>query len=218
MTNLNQKLRDEIIESVINKGTTIPARKVALKKATELRVRELCLERVPKEFGLATKTLPAEWFPLSAGEGVPYEMCPITLATMTDFEIHRHSWQRFTVPFEPFRHPINTKFHRSTYMDQGQENIDGVMVKKPEDLESWEARMADLIKEGKQIRADEEKARTELRQFLYSVKTYKQVLEKMPELEPHLPNYTKPMPLTVPVAPILRTLGALGFDKSKECA
>jgi hypothetical protein len=216
MTALNKTLRQEIIDSVIKKGTTIPARKADLKKRTALRVRELDLSRLPAEFGPATKSLPPEWFPLNLSNQMNPKVCPDSYVELTDDQL-RSQWKA-VISYEPFRHPINARFGRNDYIDQGLDHNTKPPTKKPDDMESWEAVLADLLVEAKQIRADEEEARAELRRFLWSVNNYKQVLEKMPELEPHLPNYTKPMPLVVPVAPILKTLGKLGFDKSQEAA
>jgi hypothetical protein len=219
MTALNKQLRQTIIDSVIGKGTTIPARKEALKKATEQRVRELCRDRVPEEFAKAAARLPKEWFPHNASADVPPLVCPnAILDAKGDESMLRRSW-RHTVTFEPFFHPYNTRFDRPEKIHQGMDYTDrDNPVKKPEALDSWEAKLKDLIDEAWKIVNDEKTARAELASFLASVNNYKQVLEKMPELEPHLPDYVKPMPLTVPVAPILKTLGKLGFDKSKKTA
>jgi len=214
MTALNKTIRQKIIDSVIQKGTTIPARKQELKKKTALRVRELDLSRVPAEFGPATKTLPPEWFPLNGSSQMNPKACPDSYVELSDEQL-RTQWMA-VVSYEPFRHPISARFHRKDFIDQGMDHGARPPVKKPDDMESWEAVLADLITEAKKIRADEAQAREELRQFLQSVNNYKQVLEKMPELEKHLPDYSKPMPLTVPVGPILKTLGALGFDQSKD--
>lgn len=214
MTALNKTLRQQIIDSVIEKGTTIPARKADLTKRTEARVRELDLSRVPKEFGPSTKLLPKTWFPHAASTQLKPTVNPISIVTLTEQEMRSH-W-RSTVSYEPFPHPYDTRFDRAAEKDRGID-IDTKM-QKPDDLESWEAKLEDLIAEAEQIVADEKKARSELQSFLYSVNNYKQVLEKMPELEKHLPNYVKPMPLTVPVGPILKTLGALGFDQTEQPA
>jgi hypothetical protein len=209
MTALNKTIRQQIIDSVIEKGTTIPKRKEELKKKTEARVRKLDMERVPKEFAAATKNMPPEWFPLAGSASIKPEYCPIAIVTLQPEQL-RNQW-RSTVSYEPFRHPMNTDFNRANAKDCGINQA--TKEKNPDDLESWEARLEDLIAEANKIVADEAQARHELSQFLYSVNNYKQVIEKMPELEKHLPNYTKPMSLTVSVAPILKTLGKLGFDQ-----
>lgn len=215
MTNLNQKLRDKIIDSVIEKGTTIPARKEALKKKTSLRVREIDMSRVPKEFAAATKNLPPEWFPLAASAQFSPKVCPDSYIELTDSEM-RSQWKA-VVSYEPFRHPMSARFIRPDEKTRKPiKQDDGSYEDQPDDENSWEFLLGDLLDEAKQIRDDEAEARKSLRQFLYSVRTYKQVLEKMPELERHLPDYTKPMPLTVPVAPILKQLGKLGFDQAEK--
>lgn len=205
MTALNKTLRTQIIASVIEKGTTIPARKEDLIRRTEARVRQLCLERVPKDFAAAVKTLPPEWFPIVGSETMEPQVCPLAIIKLSS-EAMARSW-RYAVSFEPFRHPMGVSFSRVS---------EAVKNGKESDPESWESKLKDLIDEAHKIMRDEGQACTELRQFLASVNNYKQVLEKMPELEKHLPNYTKPMPLVVQVGPILKTLGKLGFDQAKK--
>lgn len=213
MTNLTKEKREQIIESVITKGTTIPERKADLKKRTALRVRELCLERVPAEFFAATKNMPAEWFPHCAMAEMPPKVCPDSYVDLTDDQLRNH-W-RARVSFEPFRYPINVRFDRTTNIHQGLDYNVNPPVPKPDDPESWEARLADLLDEAKEIRADEKKARDHLVAFLASVRTYKQVLEQMPELETHLPGVVaKSYPVYVPTGPIVKLLTDLGFDKS----
>lgn len=206
MTTLNNKLRDSIIDSIIDTGTTLPARKEALKHATEKRVRELCVQRVSQDFISATKNLPVEWFPHESSVNIDRMLNPIEISTNSEDEL-RKGWRGGTITFDPIKHPMSARFNRRDY------SLHTVGCGKAEDPESWEAKLSDLIGEARQIRADEEKARRELRQFLHSVRTYKQIIEKAPELEPFLPDYEKPMPLTVPVAPLLSTLNKLGFTK-----
>lgn len=55
----------------------------------------------------------------------------------------------------------------------------------------------------------------EISGFLLSCRTIEQVLERMPELEPHVPKMVKPMPL-VAASNLLSTLTQLGFDKTAK--
>lgn len=61
----------------------------------------------------------------------------------------------------------------------------------------------------------EEALRREISGFLLSCRTIEQVLERMPELEPHVPKMVKPMPLVAP-SNLLSTLTQLGFDKTAK--
>lgn len=206
MTNLTKESRISTINSVIQKGTTLPAQKEDLKLRLQQRVRAICLERVPAEFGPATKNLPAEWFQHKASAGIYQEVNPYSIVTKSVEHVERHRCWADSVCFEPIKYPANVYFDRAHY---------AARLDQPDDPESWEVLLADLIAEAKTIRATEDKVRSELEAFLYSVRTYKQVAEKMPELVPHLPPVAgKVYPVTVPVAPLLATLTGLGFDKS----
>ena len=52
---------------------------------------------------------------------------------------------------------------------------------------------------------------------LLDCKTVEQVLERMPELESHIPKASKPMPL-VAASNLLSSLTQLGFDRTKQAA
>lgn len=74
-----------------------------------------------------------------------------------------------------------------------------------------------LAKEAAQIVEDEAAARGEARAFLASCKTVEQILERMPELEPHIPKISRPLPLVAP-SNLLSTLSSLGFDRTASKA
>jgi hypothetical protein len=65
----------------------------------------------------------------------------------------------------------------------------------------------------------EDTLRRELEYFLTGCRTYKQVIEKMPELAPHLPRPTVQVyaPITS-TAKLSASLASLGFDRTKEKA
>lgn len=47
--------------------------------------------------------------------------------------------------------------------------------------------------------------------------TVEQILERMPELEPHIPKISRPLPLVAP-SNLLSTLSSLGFDRTASKA
>lgn len=206
MTNLTKESRAAIIDSVIKTGTDLPEKKKDLTARLEQRVRAINLERVDTDFYRATKTLPAEWFPHKASTELYHDVNPAVIMALSPEDLKRSRRYATNVNFEPIKYPTSTSFSRAHFAKRHEQ---------PDDLDSWEVRLADLIDEAKVIRAAEDKARAELGAFLNSVRTYKQVLEKMPELERHLPAVVgKNYAVAVPVAPLLATLGSLGFDKS----
>lgn len=207
MTTLTKERREEIIDSVINKGTNLPEKKKELAARVAARVREICLTRVPKDFPAATKNLPAVWFPHLASIGIRREINPLAILQYSEEELQRSRWYDQGVSFEPIKHPFNVRFDRQPLANGNSE--------KPNDPESWEVLLSPLIDEALALRSTEDKARGQLAAFLASVRTYKQALEKMPELEGHLPRVAgKSFPISAPVGPLVQMLTGLGFDKS----
>lgn len=94
-----------------------------------------------------------------------------------------------------FDDPIHVSANTS-----GEKNFDELFALQPE---------ADALIER------EEALRHEISSFLLSCRTVEQVLERMPELAPHVPKTVKPMPL-VAASNLLSTLTQLGFDKTAK--
>lgn len=73
--------------------------------------------------------------------------------------------------------------------------------------------MRPLRAEADALAERERQLRGEIGAFLASCRYVEDVVERMPELEPHVPNYKKSFPLTAP-SNLLSTLTSLGFDKT----
>lgn len=197
MTNLTKDIREQIVQSVLA-GTWIPEKKAAILKSTGEAIREVWRKYLPEGFEAATATLPPAWFPKESVEYLSCAVNPDLIMQPTNSRGEKCSSSNFSVP--PLAVPEN---FRPEYRYNGVGHIP-----------FWSEALAPQIKEAQKLRAAQDKLEEELRGFLYSVKTYKQVLEKMPELERHLPKpAAKPMPVATSTAPLLSTLAKLGFDK-----
>jgi hypothetical protein len=76
--------------------------------------------------------------------------------------------------------------------------------------------MAAQYAAARKLREKEDMLRAELGDFLATCRTYKQVVEKMPELEPHLPQVTKPLRIVVSTAKLSAALYSAGFNHKKD--
>jgi len=204
MTNLTHESRKQITESVVNKGTFLNEEKAAIKKSTQEAVRKAVLATLPKGFHDAIKNLPPEWFRKCSGASLQSDANPVALSDRKKYESERYpgNWRNnYThIEFTSFLVPdsFNNRYNDPSF---GQD---------------WcEKHLAAQIDAAKKLHAKEQALRDELNAFLYSVKTYKQVLEKMPELESHLPApKVKSYPVAVSTAPLVAKLADLGFDRS----
>lgn len=211
MTTLNNAARLAIIESVIEKGTTIPAERQAIFDDTAKVARAFMLRQLPKDFEAATKILPPEWFnTCSATPDLRADSHPCSiLKRLAKGESHRTYGN--SIKFEAFRVPYSFRvdvWHHAPRNDDERERF-----KEADGL--WPDILKSQIAAALKLRAKEDALRAELRDFLSSCRTYKQVLEKAPQLERHLPPVaTKPMPLVVSTTAMNSLLKKAGFDQS----
>ena len=196
MTNLSKEIRLAIVESVITKGTVIPADKEAIIKSTQEAVRAWMLGYLPPGFQAATATLPPNWFATESSADIYASDNP-------EMILNGDTRYYGSVKFEPFRRPTKGGAY-SPAINYRQEK---------DSPHRWESVLSAQIDAAKKLRAREEAARTDLLNFLNSCRTYKQVLAKMPELENHLPAPAMPL-VVVNVGPLVASLGKLGFDRS----
>lgn len=208
MTNLNKEIRAAVIESVI-KGTYIPEQKAAILAATSKAVRDLVVLALPEGFAVATATLPPQWFGSVSHFDVCKEQCPRAILDGAD------RWKGYgsvLIKFESVITPPHHNIHSLLLQDKKSGNNESW-------TQFWERHLAAQIAAATKLRAKEDALRSELGAFLASVKTYKQVVEKMPELERHLPPPpTKVFALVTSTAPLEKALTSLGFDRTKEAA
>lgn len=202
MNTLNKERRAHIVDSVIEKGTTIPKRKEALTKATCAKVREVLRKRLPKGFESVSSAVPDGWLRVMTDVSVHRDANPLSI-----IKGHYHCTYQ-NISFEPLRVPSSINIEPACLQKKG---------KADETDDCWELILANEIKEAHNIADTEEKLRDELMGFLLSVKTFKQVRERMPELEPHLPKKpVKTYPVVASTTPLLNLLTAVGFDQAKE--
>jgi hypothetical protein len=189
-TRLNKALREEILKNII-KATDLATRKKSILDRTNEVARQLVMRSQPEGFYEVTANLPSEWF------------CSTSQLRFDDScnpkKVLEHgSWSSAYIYFpDPVRVVANG----------GTPHDDKVMTEA----------FALLAKEAAQYVADEAAARSEARAFLASCKTVEQILERMPELEPHIPKISRPLPLVAP-SNLLSTLSALGFDRTASKA
>jgi hypothetical protein len=205
MTALNKEIRKHIIESVI-KGTYIPAQKEAIIASTREAVYEALRAQLPPDFEAATKHMPKDWFGIASAPWIHHEVHPeeiLKRGALTADEVKTRdsspslrSARELRVPFD-YRH----------------RNIASMKDKAKPDQSNWETILAAQIDAATKLADYERNLRAELRAFLASVKNVKQLLEKKPDFERHLPASTpKPMPLVVSTVKLDTLLDRLGFD------
>lgn len=200
-TRLTKERREQIIESVFN-ATLLPKKKKDLIKRTTEKVRSLVNSKLPKEFEPAIKNLPKEWFAKNYQVSIHKDVNPISL--LEDEEKFKKMWSYNQVNYDHFYCPVSFNPSIESWIK---------VHNKPDNKESWEEYLAKEIAEAKKLRAKEDKVRQTTSEFLWSVNTYKQVIEKMPEFERHLPNYVKHYPIAVNTGPLTNLLDGLGFDQ-----
>lgn len=184
-TKLTKVIRQQIIENIM-KATTFAADKERIEKQESNLTRALLAAKVPDEFNEMAKDRPSEWFAHTAQITIPKEEAP-TFAFQPKTE-HWNSWAY--VSFEPIIHPVNLQLELSA-----------------KDLEKFKP----LRKEATKIAAKFEKLETEMRAFLQSCFTVEKLLERMPELEPHIPEIAEYFPIVVSTSNLLSDLLKVGF-------
>ena len=201
MTTLTKEARLKTIESAVA-GTFIAEKGEKIVASAAETVRQTLMRYLPDGWLQATAAMPREWFQHKAAQDVIKESSPQAILSGAA-EDSRH-YRSTNIHFEPFRVPVNFQHPVRDYEHRGEP-----------DVPLWSNILAPQIAEAKKLRAQEVALRAELTAFLNSCRTYKQVIEKMPDLERHLPPVAaKAQPLVVSVAPLQKKLNALGFDRS----
>lgn len=202
MTTLTKEARIRTIDSAVA-GTFIAEKGEKIVASANEVVRKTLMAYLPKDWLASTAMMPREWFNHMAAETVDKSFAPEAILSGADLQ-GNGGWRSWTIHFEPFRAPANfrhpVRYHKHESFP---------------DAPLWSDILAPQIAEAKKLRAKEVALRDELTNFLNSCRTYKQVIEKMPELERHLPPVaSKPQALVVAVAPLKTRLKGLGFDRS----
>lgn len=189
-TILNKDLRAKIVGNVIN-ATDIPELEKSIRQRTKQRGREYVIAGLPEGFVEKTKNLPKEWF---GSTSCLYVRSANNPSRYLDDANTTH------------------RFYDHVDFDDPVVGPASGVSKNHAPVEEY---FSDLVEEAKALAERREVLTAEIRGFLLSCKTVEQVLERMPELEPHIPKASKPMPL-VAASNLLSSLSQLGFDRTKK--
>lgn len=193
-TSLNKDLRAKIVDNVVN-ATNIPELEKSIRQRTKQRGREYVIAGLPEDFLEKTKDLPKEW-----------------LGSTNSLYVRRENDPEYYLEGQ-----LGDSFHNYGYIrfdDPVTEPLSGGGKNREVPLEDF---FADLVEEARALYERKATLTAEIRGFLLSCKTVEQVLERMPELESHIPKASKPMPL-VAASNLLSSLTQLGFDRTKQAA
>ncbi|MDL2284471.1 hypothetical protein LJC19_04940 [Oxalobacter sp. OttesenSCG-928-P03] len=184
---LTKTNRQAIIESVL-KATTLEAEKEQLLAREREIVRRVFLESLPKDFVEKTKGLPKAWF--ATKSGIPIRNTVSVKAILDGAYEHGCT----IVPFPDVEiFPVNDSSWAPPY-DKYTSNLQGNAA------------------EAAKLKVKRDNLINELSAFLNSCSNTKQVLEKMPELEPHLPKRKSAFAVVASTATLVSELKKSGFD------
>lgn len=195
-TKLNKTLREEILANVIN-ATELGDREKDIRRRVAETVRQTLIKAQPKGFYDAIKNLPKEWFRNEMGAYIYMEGHPLGVLNGI---LNSNPYATGNGHHVGFDDPVTV-----AQAGWGVSN------------EKWATVLADLSKEAAAFAAQAIETRREIRAFLNSCTTVEKLLERMPELEPHVPKISKPMPLVAP-SNLLSSLSQFGFDKTLKAA
>lgn len=186
MTTLTKQMRTEIVNSVLA-GTNLPMERDEIAKATVLAAEDAVRNAQPEAFRELVEGQPKDWFKLDNSLYVR-ECNPLAELQRVTSEYHSH----YISYNAPIPYAVQPNFDEADC-----KRIFGKLHKR---AEAWAERY--------------NTARGELSAFLNSQRTVEGVLEKMPELAPHIPaKAAKSYPLVAP-SNLLSTLAKLGFDRT----
>lgn len=183
-TRLTNAMRDEIIERVM-KATNLYAEREQIKTETKERAREAFLAAQPAGFNALAAQYPKEWF--KAGGDIKLNDADNNPCVYLDSVDGKGAYRNRYVRFDP---PSPTAVDQVSGGDE-------VFYDLVERAKAWAARHDTLL--------------NELRAFLLSCSTVEAMLERMPELAPHIPKASgRCFPLVAP-SNLLSQLQQSGF-------
>lgn len=189
---LNKAIRTVIFESVMA-STDFPALKQSIKDRTCALARELIAARVPAEFNdvvAAVGKNASKWFSTIEEVYIHEKFSPLSVLNSGDG--FTHVYVRFS--------PIYRPYHFETGFFGGQQ----------------ENFFADLRKEAEGLAALIKRTEGELRAFLASCTTTEKLVERMPEIEPHIPKTAMSYPIVASTATLTSYLLKAGFDTNVQ--
>ena len=196
-TKLNNSLREEIVDNVIN-ATDLPALERDIRRRVVETVRQTIIDAQPAGFYDLIKHAPKEWFRLEAsvyiytgdGTGHPFVALVKRIGRGIDSNVTR------------------VQLDDPIAVAQNGWEVSGAQ---------WRTVLADLYVEANAFVERYNDLYREISAFLKSVTTVEKLLERMPELERHVPKVSKPLPLVAP-SNLLSSLSQLGFDRTLQAA
>lgn len=197
---LTKAIRADMVESIIA-ATYIPEKKKAILESTGSAAREAVRALLPAGFERAIGTLPREWFNRIVAVSPSRGVNPVNILKSET------GWGASIDIGEPILVPANL------YCQMGNAIHDTVQAAFP-GHPTWEKILAVQIEAATKLCKEEDELRAEVAGFLASCHSYKDVCEKFPAFERHLPKTpAKAMPLVVQTAPLQKKLAKLGFDQ-----
>lgn len=185
---LNKAIRTAIFDSVMA-ATDFPELKRSIKDRTCALARELIAARVPAEFNdmvAAAGKNASKWFASTEEVHVGDNFSPLAVLTFNDYRCQ--NYVHFALIYCPFH-------FESSFSKAQQENF-----------------FADLRKEAEGLAALIERTEGELRAFLSSCTSTEKLVERMPEIEPHIPKIAMSYPIVASTATLTSYLLKAGFD------
>lgn len=197
-TRLTKIMREEILGKVLNATTLFEQRDAIytdLKYAAALYVRSL----QPPEFYKAIKWHPPEWFYGVSEIKVLDEDCRSLHETLFPMSGGRRGW----IGIDPPVPAINS--YKYSYLS--------VSASANDTKAAYEMYFAAVGQRATAWRKQYDEAKESLWAVLLSCQTTEKLLERMPELAPHVPVVARSMPLVAP-SNALSKLVELGFDRT----
>lgn len=183
-TRLTKDVREEIIDRVI-KATNIPELKADIMRRAKAAAVDAVRAAQPDGFYEAVINVPKQW-----------------IASQNDLYLGAN--------FAALVKILNGHSLHVFYRIRFDDPVSVAMsAQKEMDLSAISA----LNTEAEALAEHEAQLRREISSFLVSCRHIEDAVERMPELEPHIPKIVKPMPLVAP-SNLLSTLSQLGFDKT----
>lgn len=184
-TRLTKEMRNDIIESVMA-ATDMNTKREAILAETVARAVEVIRESQPEGWFALVEGHPKEWFSLQAEISFAGDLLPQSI--------------------------MSTESHHYYHQIKLEDSIP-VAIYYRRDRDSEKVVFAAVIKKAQAWREEYDATRGELASFLNSCSTTEKVIERMPELEKHIPKRAKVYPLVAP-SNVMSRLAKLGFDRT----
>jgi len=183
MPRITNAIRTQILDSVLA-STNLPKKRDDIMKRTRALAQKIAVSKVPADFKKFSKTQPREWFRIQTEINLGHRN------PERGFHDDPAYYAYNSVRLEPFPIPMS---HREKF------NEDETNLFTP------------LREEAEALRDGQKTLSVDIRKFLQGCNTTEQILERMPELKPHIPVITKHYPVVVSTDNLLSSLMQVGF-------